>query len=79
MKYMKSFWLGMLASTGALGQIGPDYQRPETEASSSYKAAVTMREARPLDGVPKGAWWEVFGDRRLNALMVDATLHNQSL
>lgn len=79
MKYMKSFWLGMLASTGALGQIGPDYQRPETKASSSYKAAVTMREARPLDGVPKGAWWEVFGDRRLNALMVDATLHNQSL
>jgi len=79
MKYAKSIWLGVVVSTTAMGQVGPDYQRPGTEAPGSYKGPVTLREARPLDGVPKGAWWEVFGDRRLNALMVDATLHNQNL
>ncbi len=78
---MKSTWIwigGLLAVAPAQGQIGPDYQRPETETPASYKGLV-MREARPLDGVPRGAWWEVFKDRRLSALMVDASTHNQEL
>jgi multidrug efflux system outer membrane protein len=79
MKYAKSIWMGVWVSTGVMGQVGPDYERPVTEAPGSYKGAVTLREARPLDGVPKGAWWEVFGDRRLNAIMVDAALNNQPL
>lgn len=79
MKYKTSIWIGVALSGSALGQIGPDYERPVTEAPARYKGAVVLREARPLDGVPKGAWWEVFKDRRLNALMEDATLHNQSL
>jgi multidrug efflux system outer membrane protein len=70
---------GVLLSGGAVrGEIGPDYERPATEVPGTYKA-VTMREARPLDGVPKGAWWEVFGDGGLNALMVETTLNNQDL
>jgi outer membrane protein, multidrug efflux system len=60
-------------------EVGPDYKRPGTEAPAGYKGKVVMREAKPLENVPKGAWWEVFQDRRLNALIVDATQHNQSL
>lgn len=72
-------WMALsLLPVAAGAQIGPDYQRPETEAPARYKGVV-MREARPLDGVPRGAWWEVFKDRRLNALMADATAHNQEL
>lgn len=67
-----------LPPLAASAQIGPDYARPETETAPRYKGVV-MREARPLDGLPRGAWWEAFKDRRLNALMADATLHNQEL
>ena len=48
-------------------EVGPDYKRPTTEAPAGYKGSVVMREARPLENAPKGAWWEVFEDRRLNA------------
>ncbi len=79
---MKTWTLSLagawLAVGAALGQIGPDYERPATESPARYKGVV-MREARPLDGVPKGAWWQAFKDRRLNALMEDATAHNQEL
>lgn len=71
-------WISLIAGT-ALGQIGPNYERPTTEAGARYKTTATMREARPLDGVSKGAWWEVFGDRRLNALLEDATRYNQEI
>ena len=70
---------GMLFSGITAAEIGPNYQRPVTEAPAGYKSPVVMREARPLENAPKGAWWEVFKDRRLNALIVDATQHNQDL
>lgn len=59
--------------------VGPDYQRPETSVPAKYKSGIIWREARPLDGLPKGAWWRVFGDAKLNELMTLATANNQSL
>lgn len=58
----------------ALGAcLAPEYKRPTVEPASAYKeiptiSTSTWRAARPLDGVPKGAWWEVFGDPRLDEL-----------
>src|SRR5262249_9588605 len=37
------------------------------------------KEGRPLDNVPKGNWWEVFGDADLNALESRAAEANQEL
>jgi multidrug efflux system outer membrane protein len=70
---------GALCAGSLKGEVGPDYVRPATEAPAGYKSPVVMREARPLENAPKGAWWEVFQDRRLNALIADATQHNQQL
>ncbi len=78
MKTLSLLMLIGLLPMAASAQIGPDYSRPETEAAPRYKGVV-MREARPLDGLPRGAWWEAFKDRRLNALIADATAHNQEL
>jgi multidrug efflux system outer membrane protein len=77
--FRMSGWGLMLASGVLRAQVGPDYQEPVTETAPSYKGRVTLREARPLDHLSKGQWWEVFGDKRLNALVTDATLHNQDL
>ncbi|MBI3875724.1 MAG: TolC family protein, partial [Verrucomicrobia bacterium] len=62
--------------------VGPDYARPKTETPASYKATNGLgawKEARPLDTVPKGAWWEVFNDTALNDLERRATASNQNL
>lgn len=73
------FFIPFLIATSAIAQIGPDYVRPATETPTSYKGAVNWREARPLDTLPKGSWWRVFGDAKLSALMEMATANNQTL
>jgi multidrug efflux system outer membrane protein len=61
--------------------IGPDYHRPTNVAPASYKAAElgTWKEGRPLDDVPKGNWWEVFGDPALNDLETQGMAANQTI
>jgi outer membrane protein, multidrug efflux system len=65
---------------GAL-TVGPDYKRPATELPVGYKAAQygEWKEARPLDHLPKGNWWEIFGDADLNALESQAVSANPEL
>jgi multidrug efflux system outer membrane protein len=60
---------------------GPDYKRPEattippayTGVSDEWKIAV------PQAHLPKGNWWEIFGDPELNRLEADAAEANQDL
>lgn len=62
--------------------VGPDYKRPATvSAPAEYKAEAlgSWKEGQPLDRVPKGAWWEVFGDTNLNSLEAQAVSANQEL
>ena len=71
--------LGLLLAGCA---VGPNYHRPETAAPASYKSTNelgTWKEAAPLDNVPKGAWWEIFGDQTLNELENEAAAANQEL
>ncbi len=61
--------------------VGPNYQRPEattipaayTGVSEEWKVAV------PQAHLPKGNWWEIFGDPELNRLEADAAEANQDL
>jgi multidrug efflux system outer membrane protein len=61
--------------------VGPDYRSPSTSTPQKYKASElgSWKEGRPLDQVPKGNWWEVFGDPGLNELETQAGHQNQSL
>jgi hydrophobe/amphiphile efflux-1 (HAE1) family protein/NodT family efflux transporter outer membrane factor (OMF) lipoprotein len=61
--------------------IGPDYKPPTNSVPESYKAIELghWKEGRPLDSVPKGNWWEVFGDTHLNELESRALHANQTL
>src|SRR5207248_1077241 len=61
--------------------VGPDYKRPTNAAPSSFKAADLgeWKEGRPLDNVPNGNWWKVFGDSALNDLESRAAQANQDL
>ncbi len=61
--------------------IGPDYKPPTNSLPANYKAMELghWKEGRPLDSVPKGNWWEIFGDTNLNDLEAQALRANQSL
>ena len=61
--------------------VGPDYVRPEattippayTGVSDEWKIAV------PQAHLPKGNWWEIFGDPELSRLETEAAEANQDL
>ncbi len=61
--------------------VGPDYHAPTNSAPSDYKATElgAWKEGRPLDNVPKGNWWEVFEDSKLNELEFQALSFNENL
>jgi multidrug efflux pump len=61
--------------------VGPDYHTPSNSVPAEYKAVElgSWKEGHPLDSVPKGNWWQVFGDDTLNQLEAQALGFNQNL
>jgi NodT family efflux transporter outer membrane factor (OMF) lipoprotein len=77
--------LAAVAITGC--NVGPKYHVPATPAPPAYKEALpaeykgaqNWKPGQPIDGMPRGAWWTVFGDAQLNALEPQVETGNQSL
>ncbi|MGD1090182.1 MAG: TolC family protein [Verrucomicrobiota bacterium] len=61
--------------------LGPDYKQPTNAIPSTYKAMEYghWKIGETLDNVPKGNWWELFGDTNLNGLEIQALQANQRL
>jgi NodT family efflux transporter outer membrane factor (OMF) lipoprotein len=58
---------------------GPDFVRPAVEMPPAWKLDEPWREASPGDTLPKGPWWERFGDPRLDELQVQALAQSPTL
>jgi NodT family efflux transporter outer membrane factor (OMF) lipoprotein len=71
--------IGLLAAAGCM--VGPNYQRPPATAPAGWKEAppADWKVAEPRDQLPRGKWWELFGDAQLNALEEQVSVGNQSL
>ncbi len=59
--------------------VGPDYHQPPFLAPAAYKEAPGWTQAQPMDGVPKGAWWTIYGDPDLDKLEPLVAVSNQTL
>jgi multidrug efflux system outer membrane protein len=66
--------------------VGPDYERPAaTTIPAAYSGATNSfatngwKIAEPQAQIPKGNWWEIFGDVELNELEIQALAANQEL
>jgi NodT family efflux transporter outer membrane factor (OMF) lipoprotein len=58
---------------------GPNYARPAVETPPAWKLEEPWRAAAPDDAAPKGAWWQRFGDARLDALQRQALAQSPNL
>jgi NodT family efflux transporter outer membrane factor (OMF) lipoprotein len=73
----RSAFLTFFALTGCM--VGPNYARPPVQSPPAYKEAPGWTQARPMDGVPKGAWWTIYGDPQLDALEKLVSVNNQTV
>jgi NodT family efflux transporter outer membrane factor (OMF) lipoprotein len=67
---------------GSACRVGEPYQRPTAPAPPALKELAGNDEwkvATPSDDLPKGNWWEIFGDPQLNALEEQVAINNQNL
>jgi NodT family efflux transporter outer membrane factor (OMF) lipoprotein len=63
-------------------RVGPAYERPAAPTPPDFKELAgsdVWKVATPIDDLPKGKWWEMFGDPQLNALEETITISNQNV
>ena len=59
--------------------VGPDYKKPTTPMSATYKELNGWRPARPADAADRGAWWSIYDDPVLDGLERRVDVSNQTL
>ncbi len=79
MRALRSSLVAPLVLALAACTLGPDYVRPAAEAPAGYKEAEGWKPAQPKDQLPKGEWWRVFDDARLDALEAQVEVSNQTV
>ncbi|MCQ8241086.1 efflux transporter outer membrane subunit [Rhizosaccharibacter radicis] len=71
--------LGAAAMALSGCDLAPTYREPSYLLPSSYQGSGPFKLARPGDALPRGPWWELFGDPELDALEVRAVRDNPTL
>jgi NodT family efflux transporter outer membrane factor (OMF) lipoprotein len=73
----------MIVALSACAPVGPKYEPPKTATPAAYKeqpaGAELMQPAQPSDEARRPAWWEVFGDARLNDLEAKLQTSNPTI
>jgi len=70
----------VLTAVLAACTVGPDYRRPEVSTPERYRGTGgDWKRAQPGDTLPRGNWWEMFGDPQLNALAQRVEVSNQTI
>ena len=71
----------LLLALGTACTVGPRYARPAPPAPApdAWKTTPPWQQAAPKDAIPKGEWWEIFRDAKLNGYEQQLLQANQSL
>src|SRR5262245_31074223 len=79
MKFLALQLVGFAIFFCAGCMVGPDYSKPSVPMTVAYKEDQGWKLARPRDDIPRGKWWEIFGDPQLNALEEQVAEANQNV
>ncbi len=67
------------ACVGGCTVAGPDYVKSSAPVPAAYRPMPGWKEAAPADGIPRGAWWAMFGDPQLDAIAARVEISNQNI
>lgn len=72
--------IGLSTLIAACTVVGPDYARPAVVLPNAYKEANPPTSNRaPTPALEQAAWWKIYGDKQLNALVDQVETQNQSI
>src|SRR5688572_18810831 len=71
--------LAITALLSSACSLAPKYEPPPVQPVTEYKEAGEWMVAQPADAESRGAWWEAFGDPKLNELQERLRAGNQDL
>ena len=62
-------------------KVGPNYVKPTVPPPplAFKETPANWKQATPQDQLPKGKWWEIYGDQELNSLEEKIAVSNQTL
>src|SRR5436305_1642318 len=77
----------LLATLLASCTVGPKYTKPSVPAAPTYSEqppasfteSANWKPAQPSDNLPRGTWYELFGDPQLTVLEQQVPTANQTL
>jgi len=76
MRISAAFPLCLLLSACSLA---PDYKVPPTPQAAAYKETGPWIQVTAEDALPRGSWWELYGDTSMNALELRIENSNPTL
>jgi NodT family efflux transporter outer membrane factor (OMF) lipoprotein len=83
LRHKKISWrsglIGPIAVALGACAAGPNYVRPTAPTPAEFKESKGWKSAEPKDQLPRGKWWEVYGDKDLDALMEQVNVSNQNI
>jgi NodT family efflux transporter outer membrane factor (OMF) lipoprotein len=59
--------------------VGPDYAREPAPVPPAYKELKGWKHATPSDDLPRGNWWAAYRDSRLDKLLREVEISNQTV
>ena len=68
----------LLAVVGGCS-VGPNYVKPTAPVPPAYKESQGWKPAEPREELPRGAWWKVFNDVKLDGLEAQVDVSNQNI
>lgn len=68
---------GALLSSSCV--MGPNYHRPTAPESATYKEVQGWKPSEPADQLPRGAWWSIYNDAKLDGLEKEIAISNQNV
>lgn len=71
--------VGLAALLTACTVVGPEYERPAIEIPPAYKEGTALKTQSVREATLPERWWEIYGDRELDALMAQVESQNRSL
>lgn len=78
-KHKRMLAAALMLSVLSACTLGPNYVKPEMPAPAAFKEQQGWKVAQPQDELPRGKWWEIFGDPQLNALVEQVEVSNQNI